>query len=89
MYNEYIFEYPYKGSSKMQTRIHELRKERRITQNELADSLDVTRQTIISLENGKYKASLVLAHKIAQFFELNIEEIFIFNLEEENYDNEK
>ena len=46
----------------MKTRIQELRKEKRITQNELADALDVTRQTIISLENGKYKASLVLAH---------------------------
>lgn len=67
----------------MQTKIQELRKERKITQSELADALDVTRQTIISLENGKYKASLVLAHKIAQYFEMTIEEIFIFE-EEEN-----
>lgn len=67
----------------MQTRIQELRKERKVTQNELADALDVTRQTIISLENGKYKASLVLAHKIAQYFNMSIEEIFIFE-EEEN-----
>lgn len=74
----------------MQTTIQELRKERRITQSELADALDVTRQTIISLESGKYKASLILAHKIAQFFELTIEDIFIFDQEEENYeaDNE-
>jgi len=56
----------------------------RLTQNELADAVEVTRQTIISLENGKYKASLVLAHKIAQYFGLSIEEIFIFDLEEEN-----
>ena len=68
----------------MKTRIQELRKQRKITQNELADALDVTRQTIISLESGKYKASLILAHKIAQYFELAIEDIFIFDLEEEN-----
>jgi len=68
----------------LQNRIQELRKEMRLTQNELADAVEVTRQTIISLENGKYKASLVLAHKIAQYFGLSIEEIFIFDLEEEN-----
>lgn len=68
----------------MKNRIQELRKEWRITQSELADAVEVTRQTIISLENGKYKASLVLAHKIAQFFEMQIEDIFIFDLEEEN-----
>lgn len=68
----------------MQTRIEEYRRQRKLTQNELADALGVTRQTIISLENGKYKASLVLAHKIAQFFEASIEDIFIFDLEEEN-----
>ena len=65
----------------MKTRIQELRKEKKITQNELADALNVTRQTIISLENGKYKASLVLAHKIAQFFQSTVEEIFIFEEE--------
>ena len=68
----------------MQTRIQELRKERHITQSELADAVNVTRQTIISLENGKYNASLVLAHKLAQFFNVTIEDIFIFDLEEEN-----
>lgn len=68
----------------MENKIHELRKARRITQSELADAVEVTRQTIISLENGKYNASLILAHKIAQYFELSIEDIFIFNLEEEN-----
>ena len=68
----------------MQTKIQELRKTRKITQNELADAVNVTRQTIISLENGKYNASLILAHKIAQFFGVPIEEIFIFNKEEEN-----
>ncbi|WP_346869290.1 helix-turn-helix transcriptional regulator [Clostridium sp. UBA5119] len=68
----------------MKNRIQELRKEKRVTQSELADAVDVTRQTIISLENGKYNASLVLSHKIAQYFEMNIEDIFIFDLEEEN-----
>jgi putative transcriptional regulator len=57
---------------------------RKVTQSELADAVNVTRQTIISLESGKYKASLVLAHKIAQFFRVNIEDIFIFDLKEEN-----
>ena len=68
----------------MKNRIQELRKEWRITQSELADAVDVTRQTIISLENGRYKASLVLAHKIAQYFGMGIEDVFIFDLEEEN-----
>jgi len=68
----------------LKNKIQELRKEKRVTQSELADAVDVTRQTIISLENGKYKASLVLAHKIAQYFKMNIEDIFIFDLEEEN-----
>ncbi len=68
----------------MQTRIQELRKAKKVTQNELADAVNVTRQTIISLENGKYNASLILAHKIAQFFGVSIEEIFIFDQEDEN-----
>ncbi|WP_066714712.1 helix-turn-helix transcriptional regulator [Clostridium sp. Marseille-P299] len=68
----------------MQNRIQEFRKQRKITQSELADAVDVTRQTIISLENGRYNASLVLAHKISQFFKVSIEDIFIFDLEEEN-----
>ncbi len=62
----------------MKNRIQELRKARKVTQQELADALSVTRQTIISLENGKYNASLILAHKAAQFFGMPIEELFIF-----------
>lgn len=73
-----------KGRENLQNRIQDLRKAKKITQSELADAVDVTRQTIISLENGKYNASLILAHKIAQFFNTTIEEVFIFNLEEEN-----
>ncbi len=68
----------------MHTKIQELRKERKITQNELADAVNVSRQTIISLENGRYNASLVLAHKIAQFFQVRIEDIFVFDGEEQN-----
>lgn len=68
----------------LQTRIQELRKKGKITQNELADAVNVTRQTIISLENGRYNASLILAHKIAQFFGVTIEEVFIFDKEDEN-----
>jgi len=59
-----------------------MRKSRRVTQQELADALSVTRQTIISLENGKYNASLTLAHKAAQFFGVSIEELFIFEGDE-------
>lgn len=76
--------YKTESGDNLQTRIQELRKARKITQNELADAVNVTRQTIISLENGRYNASLVLAHKIAQFFRVSIEEIFIFDEEEEN-----
>ncbi|MBZ5984709.1 helix-turn-helix transcriptional regulator [Leuconostoc gelidum subsp. gasicomitatum] len=62
----------------MENRIQELRKSRHMTQAELADKLEVTRQTIISLEKGKYNASLTLAHNIASFFQLTIETVFIF-----------
>lgn len=62
----------------MHNRIQALRKERKLTQSELAEHLEVTRQTIISLESGRYNASLILAYKIARFFDLTIEEIFIF-----------
>ena len=69
----------------MKNKIQEMRKARRVTQQELADALSVTRQTIISLENGKYNACLVLAHKAAQFFFVPIEELFIFE-DDENID---
>ena len=66
----------------MKTRIQELRKQNKVTQEELALALGVTRQTIISLENGKYNASLQLAFKISRFFGKSIEEIFLFEEEE-------
>lgn len=66
----------------MENRIAALRKERRISQAELAEAVAVTRQTIISLESGRYNASLLLAHKIAKYFETTIEDIFLFEEEE-------
>ena len=66
----------------MENRIAALRKERRISQAELAEAVSVTRQTIISLENGRYNASLMLAYRIAKYFDTTIEDIFLF--EEEN-----
>lgn len=66
----------------MESRIQELRKQNKVTQEELALAVGVTRQTIISLENGKYNASLQLAFKIARFFKMQIEDIFLFEEEE-------
>ena len=66
----------------MTNRIAELRKAWKISQAELADGVDVTRQTIISLESGRYNASLLLAHRIARYFGLTIEEVFLFEEEE-------
>lgn len=62
----------------MQNRIKELRKLNKITQDELAAQMGVARQTIISLENGRYNASLLLAYKISKFFNSKIEDVFIF-----------
>ena len=62
----------------MKVIIKDARKKNGITQDELAKAVGVTRQTIISLENGKYMASLPLAHRIAKYFGVKIEDIFIF-----------
>lgn len=66
----------------MKNKLEQLRKERGIRQEELADALQVSRQTIGSLENGRYNPSIILAFKIAKFFSTTIEDIFIY--EEEN-----
>ena len=63
----------------MKTRIRELRKARKLSQEELADAVGTTRQTITSIEVGKYTASLPLAYKMARFFGLTIEEVFDFS----------
>ncbi|MDR1117092.1 MAG: helix-turn-helix transcriptional regulator [Oscillospiraceae bacterium] len=62
----------------MKNRLEELRKQRGIKQEELADRLEVSRQTIGSLENGRYNPSITLAIKIARFFGMSVEEIFIY-----------
>ncbi len=67
----------------MKTKIPELRKQHKLSQEELAVAVGVTRQTITSLECGKYTASLVLAYKIAKYFSLPIEEVFDFSDVEE------
>jgi putative transcriptional regulator len=67
----------------MKTKIPELRKQNKLSQEELAFAVGVTRQTITSIEVGKYTASLVLAYKIARHFNRNIEEIFDFSDVEE------
>ncbi|MBU5369267.1 helix-turn-helix transcriptional regulator [Enterococcus avium] len=66
----------------MKNRLKEMRKERGIKQEELAISLEVSRQTIGSLENGRYNPSILLAFKIARYFNVSIEDIFIYEEEE-------
>ncbi len=68
----------------MKNRLEELRKLRGIKQEDLAAALEVSRQTIGSLENGRYNPSIMLAFKIARYFQMSIEDIFIY--EEENAD---
>lgn len=65
----------------MKNRLEELRKARGLRQEELADLLEVSRQTIGSLENGRYNPSIILAFKISRVFGLPIEEIFIYEEE--------
>ena len=67
----------------MKNRIEAIRKERGIRQEEFAKSLGVSSQTISSLENGRYNPSILLAYKIAKFFGMSIEEVFVFEEEDE------
>lgn len=62
----------------LKNRLEELRKERGLRQEELAAALEVTRQTIGSLENGRYNPSILLAFKLSRYFGLPIEDIFIY-----------
>lgn len=66
----------------MKNRIEEIRKEKGIRQEEFAKSMGVSRQTISSLENGRYNPSIILAYKIAQYFEMTIEDVFVFEEED-------
>lgn len=70
----------------MKNKLEELRKQHGIRQEELADLLGVSRQTIGSLENGRYNPSIILAFRIARFFGLTIEQIFLY--EESGSDEE-
>ena len=65
----------------MKNRIEEIRNERGMRQEELAKLLGVSRQTISSLENGRYNPSIMLAYKIAKYFDMTIEEVFLFEEE--------
>lgn len=66
----------------MKNKIENIRKEQGILQDEMAKALGVSRQTISSLENGRYNPSIMLAYKIAKYFGLTIEEVFVFEEEE-------
>lgn len=66
------------GGDLLKNRLEELRKAHDIKQEELAEMLEVSRQTIGSLENGRYNPSILLAFKISRYFGLPIEEIFIY-----------
>ena len=66
----------------MNNRIEAIRKERGILQEDMAKAMGVSRQTISSLENGRYNPSIMLAYKIAKYFGMTIEDIFVFEEEE-------
>ena len=67
----------------MKNRLEEIRKERGIKQEELAAALEVSRQTFGSLENGRYNPSITLAFKLARYFDMSIEDIFIYEEEKQ------
>lgn len=66
----------------MKNRLEDIRRQRGIRQEKLAAALEVSRQTISSLENGRYNPSILLAFKIARYFGMGIEEIFIYEEDE-------
>lgn len=68
----------------MNNRLEEIRKQKQVTQEELATVLEVSRQTISSLEKGRYNPSIILAFKIARYFNMSIEEIFIYVEDDKN-----
>jgi len=72
-----------KGGVNLKNRLRELREQQGMTQEDLAIKVGVSRQTIISLEKGKYNPSIFLAHALARVFKLTIEEVFIFDEEGE------
>lgn len=82
-YNSIMESKLYIGGADVKNRLEEIRKARGIRQEELADALSVSRQTISSLENGRYNPSILLAFKLARYFGMKIEDIFIDEEEEE------
>jgi putative transcriptional regulator len=69
----------------MQNHLEEMRAQKRLTQQDLADLVNVSRQTIISLEHGRYNPSIMLAFRLARVFGVSVEELFIYS-EEDNHD---
>ena len=67
----------------MKNRLEEIRKQRGIRQEELAEAMKVSRQTISSLENGRYNPSVILAIKLARYFEMKVEDIFLYEEEQD------
>ena len=72
------------GGKFLKNKLEQIRKEKGLSQEALALKLDVSRQTISSLENGRYNPSLLLAFKIAKYFDEKIETIFIYEEEEQD-----
>jgi len=70
-----------RGCGELKNRLEEIRKQNNVRQEDLAAALEVSRQTIGSLENGRYNPSIILAFKIARYFGMSIEEIFIYEEE--------
>lgn len=74
----------YQRKRTMKNRLEQFRKQNDLTQEELADRLEVSRQTIISLESGRYNPSILLAFRIARLFGVNVEDVFIYEEETKN-----
>ena len=68
----------------VKNRLEELRRARGMTQEDLAEALEVSRQTVCSLEKGRYNPSILLAFKIARLFQTTIEEVFLYEAQEED-----
>jgi putative transcriptional regulator len=85
LYFEWKAYFPFgTGGDVVKNRLEEIRKQKGIRQEKLATDLEVSRQTIGSLENGRYNPSIILAFKIARYFGMSIEEIFIYEEDEGN-----
>lgn len=84
-YYEWKVSFPFGSETDMKNRLEEFRKKSGMTQEMLADRLEVSRQTIGALENGRYNPSILLAFKIARFFNVTIEDLFLY---EEDMSNE-